>query len=245
MVLSYALISALILCCGYLCYRWVMADECQHSYNRVLLYVIYLASLLIPFFILANGMNADDSLQSATIKFGELTAVGIKSEAVVNNAGQWVSLSKVAQILVIIYLVGVGAMIMVSLSGLIALWRVIRKGEKIPEGKYAVVITDNSRLAPFSWMRYIVMTSADYAETGNVIMEHELCHLRLRHWIDLMFAQAVICLQWFNPAAWLMREELRTVHEYQADDAVIKSGADMSGYQKMLIKKAVGSRFQS
>lgn len=44
-------------------------------------------------------------------------------------------------------------------------------------------------------------------------------------------------LQWLNPTAWLMREELKTVHEYQADDAVIKSGANIKEYQMLLIKR--------
>lgn len=243
MPLTYALISALILCCGYLCYRWIMADERQHGYNRALLYVTYAVALMAPFFLL-TGSTPSAPASGDMIVIGDLKAL---SYAYVGEAqsSESTMLSAIARILVIAYLIGVAIMAAVSLFGLMQLLRVIRKGEKIPAGKYILVITENKRLAPFSWMSYIVMNAADYAESGEVILEHERCHLRLRHWVDLMFAQMVICLQWFNPAAWLMRDELRNVHEYQADEAVMKSGADIAGYQKMLIKKAVGSRFQS
>ena len=58
-------------------------------------------------------------------------------------------------------------------------------------------------------------------------------------------AQTVAALQWYNPAAWLMREELKAVHEYQADAGVMRSGLNIKQYQMLLIKKAVGARFPS
>ena len=63
--------------------------------------------------------------------------------------------------------------------------------------------------------------------------------------MDLLIAQAVCIVNWFNPAAWLMRDELMLVHEYQADMAVIDRGHDAQEYQMLLIKKAVGARFPS
>ena len=78
-----------------------------------------------------------------------------------------------------------------------------------------------------------------------MISVHELQHLRLCHWVDLLVAQIVGIFMWYNPAAWLMREELKAVHEYQADSAVIESGVAPREYQMLLIKKAVGARFPS
>ncbi|MDE6204653.1 MAG: M56 family metallopeptidase, partial [Duncaniella sp.] len=100
-------------------------------------------------------------------------------------------------------------------------------------------------IAPFSVMRVIVMSRCDYDEAGEMIFEHERNHVRLYHWADLLMAQAVAALQWYNPAAWLMREELKAVHEYQADAGVMRSGLNIKQYQMLLIKKAVGARFPS
>ena len=244
MILSYALRSALILCCGYLCYRWVMADERQHSYNRVMLYLIYAASLVLPLVVLSGMINSSaNEISGAMVEIGKLSPVGMKPQ--INGSGQWINYLVVARVLVIVYFVGVMWMLLASMSGMLSLWLVIKSGKRISAGRYVVVITNESNIAPFSWMRYIVLASKDYALNGEVIMKHECSHLRRRHWVDLLIAQVVICLQWFNPAAWLLREELRTVHEYQADEAVLNSGTDITGYQRMLITKAVGSRFQS
>lgn len=70
-------------------------------------------------------------------------------------------------------------------------------------------------------------------------------HLQCRHWIDLIIAESVAVLLWYNPVGWLMRNELQTIHEYEADEAVLSSGINAREYQILLIKKAVGSRFPS
>ena len=78
-----------------------------------------------------------------------------------------------------------------------------------------------------------------------MIIAHERAHIAGAHWLDLIVAQVVAIAMWYNPAAWLMREELKTVHEYLADDSVLATGVDARQYQLLLIKKAVGTRFQS
>ena len=125
------------------------------------------------------------------------------------------------------------------------LTRIIRSGEKLRRPAYTLVITPDSRFAPFSWMHYVVISRADYDSAAHTILTHETEHIRCQHWIDLLLAQAVCIVNWFNPAAWLMRDELMLVHEYQADMAVIDSGHDTQQYQLLLIKKAVGARFPS
>ena len=44
-----------------------------------------------------------------------------------------------------------------------------------------------------------------------------------------------------NPLVWILASSLRNVHEYEADDAVLRSGVNARQYQTLLIRKAVGS----
>ena len=84
----------------------------------------------------------------------------------------------------------------------------------------------------------------DLAENGEAIVLHEKAHLRLRHSFDLLVTDLAGCLQWFNPAMWLLRRELRAIHEYEADEAVLDSGVDARQYQLLLIRgKAAGGRW--
>lgn len=47
---------------------------------------------------------------------------------------------------------------------------------------------------------------------------------------------------WFNPFSWLLRHEIRAVHEYQADQQVLIHGIDARQYQQLLIRKCVGEQ---
>ena len=238
-VFSYSLYSSILLSLLYLSYKWALAGENQHMYNRTALWLIYAVALLaLPV------MNFGSSLWTASpgvmpeIEFGEMEMTFIADE---EAPGQPVWLTE----LLWTYFAGIVLAVVHTLWIVCRLWHIVSSGEIVSEGRFKVVLTDDTTIAPFSWWRYVVMSRRDWEESGGMILTHELQHLGLRHWIDLLVAQLVGIFQWYNPAAWLMREELKTVHEYQADKAVLASGVPVRDYQMLLIKKAVGARFPS
>jgi len=236
---AYILQSSLLLISLYVVYKWFMASENQHSYNRAVLLAIYAASFVLPLFPDAEqALSFFTALhQSAgTAQIGKITVVSL----------QTVSTHQPFWPLIVIYTYVIGIIVMLILTGLsyLRLTQIIHKGDLTEmQNGYGLILTDASGTASFSWMRYMVISRTDYSESGKTILIHELEHLQRHHWIDMLVAQVVIIFQWFNPAAWLMREELRAVHEYQADSAVLHSGADSRQYKLMLIKKAVGKSF--
>ncbi|WP_305239629.1 hypothetical protein [uncultured Muribaculum sp.] len=123
-----------------------------------------------------------------------------------------------AAIAICMYAAGTALALAASLFTYIRLVRLIRGGEKATTGKYTIVLNTKQKEAPFSWFKYIVLNKADYNLPNSYILTHEKSH---------------------------MREELKTVHEYQADATVVKSGCDIHEYQMLLIKKAAGARFPS
>ena len=238
---SYSIISSILLCCGYVVYKWLFSTERQHSYNRLLIYAIYLLALIIP--LLLNGLKMYGLSYNGAmggIEIGYPMAIEANQEPV--NAGY---MSILTRILLCIYVSGICVMTVYSTVSLFQIQRIIRRGERIEKEGYVLILSANEGLAPFSWKKYIIMSKEEYGRAGEVIMIHERRHLDCRHWIDLLFAQLVLILQWFNPAAWLFREEFKTVHEYQADEAVLNAGTNIKEYQLLLIRKAVGSRFHS
>ena len=124
--------------------------------------------------------------------------------------------------------------------------RLIRSGERaVLEDGTRLVVTDLT-VPPFSWMKYIVISRIDMEESGAEILAHEQAHIRACHSLDMWFAGCCVVLHWFNPAVWLLKQELQNVHEYEADESVIAHGVDAKHYQLLLIKKAVGAqRFTS
>ncbi len=144
-----------------------------------------------------------------------------------------------------LYLAGVMAMFVATAVSVGRVLRVVRSGrrERLEDG--TVLVRVPQTITPFSWWRYIVISEADNAGCGAEIITHERAHLRLRHSLDLLATDLAGCLQWFNPAMWLLRRELRAIHEYEADEAVLNSGVDARQYQLLLIKKAAGGRWYS
>ena len=136
-------------------------------------------------------------------------------------------------------------------TGLHTLWslgcvaRLVGRGrrERLTDG--VVLVRTSRAVSPFSWGRYIVLPERLEAADEASILLHERAHLRLGHTFDLLWMDPVCLLQWFNPAVWLLRRELREVHEYEADAAVLAAGADARAYQMLLIKEAAGGRWYS
>ena len=92
---------------------------------------------------------------------------------------------------------------------------------------------------PFSWMKYIVLSRKDWEGDHAPILAHEKAHIGFGHTFDLLVVDILSAIQWFNPAVWMLRADLQELHEYEADDAVLRAGADIKEYQYLLIRKAV------
>jgi TonB family protein len=93
----------------------------------------------------------------------------------------------------------------------------------------------------FSWGHHIVM-SRDDLESSPAILTHERMHVTKKHSLDIAFFSAVTVLHWFNPLVWITLSELKLLHEYEADEAVIQNGIDATQYQLLMVKKAVGEQ---
>ena len=238
-VFAYSLYSSILLTGMYLCYKWILSGENQHCFNRMVLWMIYIVSFCAWPVVSFAGQVCSKDMQGDVV-VGDMDIMAVIDAGVTDSFG-W------ADILLAVYIVGMAVTGIATVIAAVRLSRLVSGGRKmdVAGSSFTLVIIDNQHVAPFSWCRYVVMDKVDYEQSGDMIMEHELRHIKGRHWIDMMMAQLVVIFQWFNPAAWLMREELKAVHEYQADDAVVKSGFDMRKYQMLLIKKAVGTRFPS
>ena len=229
--------SALCLVALYIIYKAAMSHDTLHTLNRVTMLSMVVLSAVLP-------------LCHITI-IKEVSAIpaisDVATEAVVaaeqTLAVDYLALAKSA--LCLIFLLGVAVMVVRLILSWLSVERIVRSGQQstMADGVTLSVVENIS--SPFSWFRYVVLSKADMAENRELILEHELAHVRLHHSWDVLFVDLVLCLWWFNPAMWLLRRDLQNLHEYQADDAVLSRGVDAKTYQLLLIKRAVGSRLHS
>jgi TonB family protein len=70
-----------------------------------------------------------------------------------------------------------------------------------------------------------------------LICEHENIHAAQWHSADILLIELVIIFNWFNPAAYFFRKELKNVHEFIADEGALKSASNKREYALLLLSQ--------
>ena len=246
--LVYILKSAACLAVFYLFYKLLMSRDTFHRFNRFALLGLLVLSSVLP--LMEVSVNRPAPVHETMLTLEQLLLL-----ADVQAEGEVVSQPTTAlwvRVALMVYLVGIVFFAIRNLWSLGRLAVLLRRGrlEQLADwlpgrAENVRLVVHNHDIAPFSWMRYIVLSRKDLEENGREILIHELAHIRNRHSWDLLLADICIFVQWFNPAAWLLKQELQTLHEYEADETVLREGVDAKKYQMLLIKKAVGTRLYS
>ena len=228
----YELKAAVLLAVFYMFYRLLLSRDTFHRFNRVMLLVISLLSLALPLCEITVHRTVDIPAWLLTMQ--ESRSATVVEEAV-NGTGGWETAA------VSLYIAGVMAVLAHTGFAVADVLRIILRGRRIPQEDGVVIVVTDRDTAPFSWMKYIVFCESDFRAGHEAILRHEKAHVRMRHSWDLLFTDIVTAFQWFNPAVWMLRADLRALHEFEADDFVLRSGADAREYQYLLIRKAVGA----
>ncbi|WP_455638747.1 M56 family metallopeptidase [Parabacteroides sp.] len=234
----YILKSSVCLASFYLFYRLLLSRETFHRFNRIALIGLIVLSVAVPFIRVVTEEPV--VIQRPMLDLENLLQMAqMQTEVAPSGQSFWLSL------LFMVYLVGGIFFFIRFLCSTIRICRIIRKGARQQLQDVTLVITREA-VSPFSWMGYIVISEKDREESGREILTHEMAHIRARHSIDMLVCSLCVIIQWFNPAVWLLKQELQNIHEFEADESVISHGVDAKKYQLLLIKKAVGSqRFTS
>ena len=226
--LTYQLKVAVIMAVFYICYRLFLIKDSWHRLNRIVLMSTALLSFLLPVCIIT--IHKTEVIHIANT-LEPLTFHG-KAEATQSFVPWWhVALASV-------YLVGVAFVLFRIAASVLRVRSIIKHARKefMADGTAVYIMPGNA--ASFSWMGHIVISEADWNNNESAIIRHEKAHVALRHSIDVLITDIIAALQWFNPAIWMLRIDLRAVHEYEADDTVLRSGTDLRSYQYLLISKA-------
>ena len=240
----YILKSSVCLVLFYLFFRLLLSKETFHRFNRMALLGVLFFSLLIPCIEVTTRHQVE--VQQAVLSIEQLLLMA-ELEATPANVGAVQETPAISwvQIVLLVYLAGILFLVCRNIYSLICLFRLVHSGKHEKLEKGVTLVVHNQEIAPFSWMKYIVISRKDLEENGREILIHEMAHIHHRHSVDLLVADICIFFQWFNPGAWLLKQELQNVHEYEADETVINEGVNAKEYQLLLIKKAVGTRLYS
>ena len=250
-LLIYILKSAVCLAVFYLFYKLLMSRETFHRFNRFSLLGLMIICSIIPFVKISMDTPVETAQVEISIDESLMTPV-ITDADIVTTPNDTSTMEHITIFAAIIYIIGILFFAVKEILQFRKVLNITRKGKeedinlyvKDSTGNIKLIVTDE-KVSPFSWMNRIVISRTDLEENGREILCHEMAHISNHHSIDLILADICILLQWFNPASWLIKSELQNVHEFEADETVIRNGIDAKNYQLLLIKKAVGSRLYS
>ena len=246
-LLLYILKSTICLILFYLGFKALLSNDTFFRFNRWVLLVGIATCMLLPAIKIQTSeplLIQQPIIHLEKMIAGEETVVTYLSD---NNPE--VDRTPVAtpakmidwgQIIALLYWAGFIFCLMTTLLSFRKMFVLIRSGRKLQQGRYTLILVP-SCVSPFSWGRYIILSEEDYEKYPDEILTHEMMHLKSHHSIDLLFMECILWLHWFNPAIWLLKRELKDIHEYQADKGVLTQGVDATKYQLLLVKKAVGS----
>ena len=245
-VLMYALKSAFVLCLLYVPYTLLLHRDSFFRLNRFVLLGVLLLSLVLP---LCNvswlSMDRQPVVHAAQMQMVE---IGIPVNVLPQNdvVDEMAEASAPSSftlfgLLTLIYIIGMAVVLLLRLWQMGSLRLQLRRGSLWRHSEDGITVYCHAdRVAPFSWMNSIVISEEDYAESGREIILHETGHIRFHHSWDVLLLTLVQMVQWWNPLAYMAGISLRDVHEYEADDYVLRQGVSASAYQMLLLKKAVG-----
>ena len=215
----------------YLFYRFLLKKETFHRFNRAVLVGTAVLSFLMPLCVITIRRPAEPG-----VLVMEMTPVEQELAPVVGNTfPSWPVL-----LAIVLFWAGAAFALVRVMVSIISILKIIRHGRLVQEEKDCKIVVTDRDIDPFSWMRYIVLSRKDWEGNRVPILTHEKAHVSHGHSMELLLVDLFSVLQWFNPAIWMLRSDLRELHEYEADDAVLRAGADVKEYQYLIIRKAVG-----
>ena len=238
-LLTYSLKAAAVALIFYLFYKVLLSRETFHRLNRIVLLATMPLSMVLPLCVITIKRTV---VAEPTALGTPLIPIEVAEQPMVAGVTGQTDWWMVGGIIAI---VGAAVVALWSICSIISVERLVRGSRELErDGRTRTVVT-NKKISPFSWMKTIVLSEEELTEGYDLVVAHERAHIRLLHSWDVLFMNLCCSLQWFNPAVWLLRRDLREVHEYEADMEVLLRGVNVRDYQLLLIKKAVGNKSYS
>jgi biopolymer transport protein ExbD len=251
-ILLYILKSTVCISALYLIFRLFMRKESSFTVNRAIILTIVAASLIIPLLHMPQLIQTPIEVKLIP-DFSENT-IQIQNQPIIESAepinfqlpddtpAQQKKLTiPLETLLLYIYLAGVFISLVLLIRNIVIVLKLFRIATVIQKDGYRLLIVDRE-VPSFAFNRSVVISQNDFDSHGPSIMAHEQAHIRLKHFNDLIFLEAVKIFHWFNPFIYWLIHDLKDIHEFQADDQTLTKGIDATKYQLLIIQKGVGPK---
>ncbi|MBQ8046460.1 MAG: M56 family metallopeptidase [Prevotella sp.] len=225
--LIYDLKAALLTAVFYVFWRLLLSKDTFHSLNRMVLLSTAVLSFVLPLCVITVHRPAPVTGQTAVY------VDGLRPLGVVEGGAGW------GTTVAVLFFAVMGLRLLYVAVSYWKLHRFIASCERFTQADGTILaVTDRAGISPFSWMKTVVLPRSDYEQPDMAVITHEKGHMRRGHSWDVLLMEVVCAVEWFNPVVWMMRQDLRAIHEFEADEDVIEKGFNAHEYLDMLVMKA-------
>lgn len=239
-LLTYSAACGTIMALLYGVYYLTLRRTTLFAFNRRILLTILLFSGLVPLMTQFGGVTHAISRAGIPLPEFEVTLTA-------NYQSQPGSTS-LTDILATVYAAGLALTAIWAATNIVFIVYLSLTSRRATIMGTDVLIHNHNRLSPFSWGGRIFIPKnmlGDCEKELRLMLAHEAAHRNRRHWLDLLAANIMAVINWYNPCSWMMLRELINLHEYEADRDTVGSCNEPIEYQLLLIKKTAGSRFHA
>ena len=215
-------------------YLVFLRDERFFVLKRAYLLTGIIASFIFPLITLHYRVEIPASTSGDVTVAGALTA-GSAAKGFLSGP------SGILFFLIILYVSGIIFLGYRLIHHIISLRKVISSAE-VKKSREAKLVKVKGIPASFSFFNYVFMNPLTDDEEEKEILNHELIHVRQKHWLDLIFAEFLCLVQWVNPFAWIYTRLIRQNHEYLADEEALKLTSNPGNYRAALINQLFNSK---
>lgn len=230
-LINYLIQSSACLSALYLLYLLFLRKETFFMVNRIYLILVLLFSMVLP--LIPIRLQTPAMLTSMMVFLDPVLITPEKVDSFTTFHFDWLETAGV------IYLAGVIIFSLRFFIQIIQLQVVIHRNGIIRRDRVKFVFLDKG-LSPFSFFNLIFIRKEPDTEHLGAILQHELVHVRQWHSIDLILVELLTIIQWFNPFAWLLQRSVRSLHEFLADEGVIREGVRQAEYQQLIFNYTLG-----
>ena len=242
--MQYLFESAICLACFYAFYWLALRRETFFQWNRWYLLTTPLLSFAIPALTIqlaqpgpANRVEAPVFDLPAVVEQTQTAPLflqrNLETALPVGEREIWT----IGDLFSGLYLAGVAFLTIFLLTRLLNLFRLIRRCRKERRGGITIAESPDAATPAASFFSFVFWNKRELTENERLIIEHELVHARQWHSIDVLLAEALIIWQWFNPLVYVYRRSLQAVHEYIADDFVVRRTKERYAYASLLAQQ--------
>ncbi len=240
-IIQYLIKLSFSLALVYLFYQLLLRKLTFYNCNRIYLLLYPAVCFFIPLINIAPVLEAsswkEEKLTKMIPAWQVVQADTIADpDSIASSFNRW-------NALLLVLTAGTLVLIVLFCIRYISFLRIRRQARLLSEGETKIYQVDRN-IIPFSFGNAIFINHTLHNESElREIIRHEFVHVKQKHSIDIMWAELLCMLNWYNPFVWLLRKTIRQNLEFIADEQVLKSGLDRKQYQYMLLKVIGNNHF--